>query len=62
MYFSESNPAVPQPDPSAPFHLPPVAFAIQAPKPCEIPDSASGCDGLDIREVADKLEVHSTGL
>jgi hypothetical protein len=62
MDFSESNPAVLHPDPGAAFHFPPVALAIQASESCEIADSATGCDRLDVSEVADKLEVHSTGL
>ena len=58
MDFSESNPAVPQPYARAAFHLPPVAPAIQAPKSSEIANSATGCDRLDVGEVANKYEVH----
>ena len=60
MDFSESNPAVPQPDPGASFHLPPVTFAIQAAKSCEIADSATSCDRFDVAKVADELEVQAT--
>lgn len=62
MDFREPNPAVPQPNPGAPFHLPPVAFAIQAPKSCEVADSTTDRDRLDVGDVADELEVHLNGL
>jgi len=58
MDFSESNSAIPKPDADAAFHLPPVAFAIQAPKSCEIANSTTRRDRLDICEVANELEVH----
>jgi hypothetical protein len=60
MDFSESNPPVPQPDPGASFYLPPVTFAIQAAKSCEIADSATSCDRFDVAKVADELEVRAT--
>jgi hypothetical protein len=60
MDFRKSNPPIPEPDPGAAFHLPPVALAIQASKPCEIANASTRCDRLDIREIADKLEVHVT--
>ena len=62
MDFSEPNPASPQPDPGGPFHLPPVAFAIQAAKSCEVANSATGRDRFNVLEIADTFEVHSTGL
>jgi hypothetical protein len=62
MDLSESNPAVPQSDPGASFHLPPVAFAIQAAKACEIADSATCGDRFDVANVADQLEVQAPGF
>src|SRR5207244_12944580 len=58
MDFSEPNPAVPQANPCAALHLPPVPFAIQASEPCEVADSATGRDRFDVGDVADEFEVH----
>jgi hypothetical protein len=62
MQFSEPDAAIPQPYPSAAFHLPPVAFAIQAPQPREVADAVSGRDRFDVGEIADKFEVHRDAI
>jgi hypothetical protein len=58
MNFRVSNPTVPEPDPRAAFHLPPVTFAIQAAKSGEIANASTRRDRLDVGEIANKLEVH----
>jgi hypothetical protein len=42
--FSKPYPAVPQANPCAALHLPPVAFAIQASEPCDVAYSPTGRD------------------
>jgi hypothetical protein len=60
--FSEPNPTVPQSDTRAAFHLPPVALAIQPAEPRQIADSVACRDGLDIRNLAEELEIHRCGI
>jgi hypothetical protein len=59
MDFRASDPPISQPDPRAAFHLPPVAFAIQAPKPREIANASTRRDRLDVGEIANQFEVHA---
>ena len=59
MQFGESNSAVLQSDASDTFHLAPQPFAIQAAQPGQFADPTARRDGLDIGQVADKLEVHA---
>jgi hypothetical protein len=62
MDFRASNPSISQPDPRTAFHLPPVAFAIQAPKPGEIANTSTRRNSLDVGEIANQLEVHAARL
>jgi hypothetical protein len=62
MDFRASNPPISEPDPRGAFHLPPVAFAIQASEPLEIANASTRRDRFDLRKIANQLEVHAVSF
>jgi hypothetical protein len=55
--LGQADPTILQPDPSRAFHLPPVGLPVQALKARKVADAAPRGDCLDIRRIADRLEV-----
>jgi len=62
MNLREPNLAIPQLDSGGALHLPPVAFAIQAPESCEVTDSASGRDRFGVCQAPEQLDIHCQRL
>src|SRR4051812_48564466 len=54
--------AVIEPDQGQPFPLPPPAGAIRLPQARRLADRCADGDGLDVRDIADHLEVHEPSI
>jgi hypothetical protein len=51
-----AHPAIAQADGSDSLHLAPPPRAVPLAEPCQVPDVPTGCDRLDIRNLAQDLE------
>ena len=51
------NVAVPEPDASDAFHFPSATFAIEAPKPGQVPDASADGNRLNLRQFSEDHEV-----
>jgi hypothetical protein len=59
MYLSEMDRTIPQSNTRDPFALAPSPASIGFPQPCELADSRSCGERLDLRNLAENLEVEA---
>jgi len=58
MYFGPAHRAIRKPNPSESLELPPTPWPIHPSQSLQLPNAAAHGDDLDLRDVAEKLDVH----